>query len=87
MGERRLPWARRALVSPPPKHQTLYDDQPQHDAHDHQHDDDDDYPPQPPALNEDHPQHDRHHDVDDHDYGGVIGNYDGDGQNDVKPAH
>ena len=42
MGERRLPWARRALVSPPPKHQTLYDDQPQHDAHDHHHDDDDD---------------------------------------------
>ena len=42
---------------------------------------------QPPTLNEDHPQHDCHHDVDDHDYGGVIGNYDGDGQNDVKPAH
>ena len=42
---------------------------------------------QPPTLNEDHPEHDHHHDVDDHDYGGVAGNYDCDGQNDEKPAH
>ena len=65
MVERRLPWASRALVSPPPKHQTLYDDQPHHDAHDHYHDvvdddvfEDDDHDDQSdvtqhPTLNDD----------------------------------
>ena len=45
VGERRLPWARRAFVSPRPQPPTLNDDHPQQDLDDDhpQHVDDDDH--------------------------------------------
>ena len=78
VGERRLPWARRAFVSPLTQPPTLNDDHPQQDVDDDHllQDVDVDHPLQ--DVDDDHPEHDDldHHndvDVDDHDHDHDLG--------------